>query len=200
MDDFGRLVVLMIEPHQLVRRIMRDILRVIGVGETHAVETIEDAYGWLKTTHADVVMVDWSSATDALGLLRLLRAEDSPNPYVPVIVVSAYGDRDHVREARDAGADEYMLKPFAPQTVVARMRAIVEHPRLFVKAEQFAGPDRRRHRSLDFPGPERRRETHFVDRRVHAQSFIGPDRRRRRPLQAVKRAPSPAPQQPPVQH
>lgn len=191
MDDFARYTVLLIEPHQLVRRIMRDILRVIGVGNTHAVETIEDGYCWLKNNHADVVMVDWSSATDAMSLLRLLRAEDSPNPYVPVVVVSAYGDRDHVREARDGGASEYMLKPFAPQTVVARLHSVIDHPRLFVKATSFFGPDRRRHRSLDLPGPERRRAARFVDRRFHSQAFTGPDRRHRKPAPPTRRGPPP---------
>lgn len=189
MDDFARCTVLLVEPHQLVRRIMRDILRVMGVAGTHVVDTVENAYAWLKENHADVAFVDWSSSTDALALMRLLRADDSPNPYMPVVVISAYGDRDHVRLARDAGVNEYMLKPFSPQTVVKRMRSVVEQPRMFVKSGQFFGPDRRRHRSLDFPGPERRHEARFIDRRFHVQPFTGTDRRQLRQPRPARQSP-----------
>lgn len=181
MGDFERMTVLLVEPHQLVRRILRDILRGLGVGSSVAVDTIEDAYRHLADAPVDLIFTDWSSATDAIALLRLVRAEDSPNPFVPVVVMSAYGDRDHVRAARDLGINEYMLKPFAPQTVASHLRAVARQPRMFVRSGNFFGPDRRRHRGQEFPGPERRRQSHYVERRHQAGPYAGPERRHQPP-------------------
>ncbi|HSV29726.1 MAG TPA: response regulator [Candidatus Omnitrophota bacterium] len=177
MDDFERMTILLVEPHQLVRRILRDILRVLGVGKVTAVDSIEMGYRFVTDTHVDAIFTDWSGSTDAISLLRLLRAVDSPNPFVPVVVMTAFGDREHVREARDEGANEYMLKPFAPHTVASRLKAVSCHPRMFVKCPSFFGPDRRRHSWLDFAGPERRRATKYVDRRCQQAPFPGDDRR-----------------------
>lgn len=188
MNAFESMTALLVEPHQPVRRILRDILRVLGFAEVRAVDNPEDAIKLLEDEgmHVDVIFADWSGTCDAVTLLRLLRAEESPDPFVPVIVMSAHSDRDHVKMARDLGAHEYILKPFAPQTVTAHLNTMFKHPRLFVHSDAFFGPDRRRHRGLDFPGPERRSVTNYVDRRRRDAPFPGQDRRHRgRPVSQV---------------
>lgn len=181
MDDFERMTILLVEPHQLVRRILRDILHMLGAGGVVAVDGIDAGYRIIGDMQVDAVFTDWSNSTDAISLLRLLRAVDSPNPFVPVVVMTAYGDREHVREARDEGANEYMLKPFAPHTVASRLKAVTCHPRMFVKCGDFFGPDRRRRSWLDFSGPERRQGTNYIDRRFHHAAYSGVERRGKRP-------------------
>jgi DNA-binding response OmpR family regulator len=50
-----------------------------------------------------------------------------------------------VHNARDAGANEFVVKPFSAKTLYAKIRAIVDNPRPFIDVPRaFFGPDRRR--------------------------------------------------------
>lgn len=176
MDRLDMLTVMVVEPHALGRRLLRDLLKSTGIGLVLTEETMEAALETFGSVHVDVVFTDWSSSTDAPALLGMLRGSDSTNRFVPVVVVSGFNDIEHVRQARDSGANEYLLKPFTPAAVLARLRAVATHPRPFVDAGSFFGPDRRRHR-LEWPSPERRRTSRYVERRFHDQKWTGPDRR-----------------------
>lgn len=176
MDHFDMLTVMVVEPHALGRRLLRDLLKGIGVGLVLTEESMENALESFGNVHVDIVFSDWSGSTDAIALLNMLRATDSTNRFVPVVVVSGFNDIDHVRHARDAGANEYLLKPFTPAAVIARLRAVAAHPRPFVEAGSFFGPDRRRHQ-MEWPSRERRRTSRYVERRFHDQPWKGPDRR-----------------------
>jgi two-component system chemotaxis response regulator CheY len=50
---------------------------------------------------------------------------------------------------------EFLAKPVTAKTLLMRLTNIIEHPRPFVRAKGYFGPDRRR-RSEDYAGPERR--------------------------------------------
>lgn len=156
MDEFDRMTVLLVDPHLSARAQLRVLLEELGVRAVLDVPGPAEAIAAIRTHSPDVAFVDWSAATDAPALLRRLREPGSPNPFLPVVVVTAYGDREHVREVRDAGATEYLLKPFAPQSVAARLRAVVKYPRRFVECRDFFGPDRRRHSCRDWPEDKRR--------------------------------------------
>lgn len=158
MGDFSRMTILLVEPHAMVRRQLCGALESLGVGAVLAVDSVPEGLALVARAPIDAVFIDWSHSTDALEMLGLLRREGSPNPYLPAVVVSAHGDREHVSQARNAGATEYLLKPFAPQSVAARLRAVTKNPRRFVDCADFFGPDRRRHRCRDLDGPERRQD------------------------------------------
>jgi two-component system, chemotaxis family, chemotaxis protein CheY len=71
-------------------------------------------------------------------------------------MVSAYAELWRVREARDAGCNEFVVKPFAARTLYAKIRTIVENPRPFVEVpDGYFGPDRRRRNT---PVQEERRK------------------------------------------
>lgn len=156
MDGFERMTILAVEPHSIVRRQLHGILEQLGIGTILAAETVSDGLRLIGERDIDALFVDWSNQTDALDMLIRLRGPGSPNPFLPAIVVTAHCDRDHVRQARNAGATEYLLKPIAQQSVAARLRAVTRHPRRFVDCADFFGPDRRRHTCRDLDGPDRR--------------------------------------------
>ncbi len=94
---------------------------------------------------------------DGLEFVRLLRTDtNSPNPFVPVIMLTAHTEAKRVVEARDAGVTEFLAKPISAHQLYSRIRAIIEHPRPFVRAKSYVGPDRRRRQEPDFKGPEQR--------------------------------------------
>jgi FixJ family two-component response regulator len=50
----------------------------------------------------------------------------------------------NVIEARDAGATEFLAKPVSVGSLYDRLVWMIENPRVFIKASEFVGPDRRR--------------------------------------------------------
>jgi DNA-binding response OmpR family regulator len=93
---------------------------------------------------------------DGMMLLRWIRRhEESPDRFLPVIMVSSYADPEKVREARDAGMTEFVAKPFTISSICSRLISAIERPRQFVQTQTYFGPDRRR-RDLPYDGENRR--------------------------------------------
>ena len=61
-----------------------------------------------------------------------------------------------VQDARNAGVNEFLAKPLTARGVVERLAQVIDHPRAFVKAGEYFGPDRRRRADPAFEGPFRR--------------------------------------------
>ena len=102
--NLGELNIVLAERSHLMRRLMRGVLKELGVQEVRDVSTAEAAYDHFQKSSPDVIFTDWSPGLDVLELIEETRnGEDTPNPYVPIIVVSAYTELHHVIRARDSG-------------------------------------------------------------------------------------------------
>lgn len=112
----------------------------------------------LNTHLIDLVISDYALETlNGVELAELVRgAEDSPNRYVPIIMVSAYTEKWRIEAARDAGVTEFLAKPLCAQDLYGRLLEVIERPRKFVRTPRYFGPDRRRHINENFTGPMRR--------------------------------------------
>jgi FixJ family two-component response regulator len=86
---------------------------------------------------------------------RVRKSPDSRNPYVPVIVVTAYSEYAYVIQARDRGMTDFLAKPLTAKMIYERIRSVIDNARPFVQADSFFGPDRRRRR-LERQEPDRR--------------------------------------------
>ena len=96
--------------------------------EGHAVEraaTVADAVALGITYDFDLVLLDLV-LPDGSGL-EVLKRVRAVRPDIPVIVVSALGEVDDKVDLLDAGADDYLVKPFAFAELAARVRANVRH-------------------------------------------------------------------------
>lgn len=155
--DFSRLSVLLVEDSAFMRSIFVTVLRAMGVERITVAENGEQAIRIMKPavksktsmvgqTGIDVVICDYFMPTvDGSMVLRWLRrSEDSPDRFIPVMMVSAAADVSTLMTCRDAGMDEFLAKPFSATTLAGRMTALVEHPRQVVFAPGYMGPDRRR--------------------------------------------------------
>lgn len=171
---------LLLDPALANRRLLHDILSDLRCDRVVSVAMIDDAWAELRKGGINVFFLDWSNDMDAPGVLRMLRAPGSPERYVPVVVVASYGGIDEVLRARDAGATEFMLRPFSKEVVASRLRAITRMPRLYVESDNYFGPDRRRHH-LHWTGTERRHHRQVADRRALTDpTYSGPERRMER--------------------
>ena len=95
-----------------------------------------------------------------LGLVQMIRTNpQTPNPFVPVIMLTGHTSLDHVMLARDAGVNEFIAKPVSVKTMMSRLVSVIENPRPFVRTQGYFGPCRRRRGAEEYRGPERRAET-----------------------------------------
>jgi two-component system, chemotaxis family, chemotaxis protein CheY len=102
---------LVVDDSRVVRKVSRRILEDLGFEVAEAADGLE-AMAWCRAVMPDAVLVDWRMpGMDGLEFLRRLRAE--PGGHGPkVVFCSIENDIERIREALDAGADEYVMKPF----------------------------------------------------------------------------------------
>jgi len=154
--DISGLNILILEKQMLMRNLMKQMFREFRVDQVQMTDNPEEAFGLFLQSPADIILSDWSHGLDGIGFLRRVRAgDDSPNPFVPVIVVTANTEIRHVCEARDAGMTEFLAKPVSAKSIYARLCAVIDSTRPFIRVDGFFGPDRRR-RNMDHGGIERR--------------------------------------------
>ena len=113
--------VLVVDDEVEMQRALRTGLRYHDF-DVHAVGTGEEALREVASWRPDVVLLDLGlPGMDGFATLRLMR----PMTRAGVIVVSVMpGEKDKVR-ALDAGADDYVVKPFGTEELVARIRAVL---------------------------------------------------------------------------
>lgn len=88
----------------------------------------EEALAFLEMTEYDAVILDiMMPKKDGLSVLRELRAKGSK---VPVLLLTARSSVDDRVSGLDAGADDYLVKPFAFEELLARIRVMLRKIRL----------------------------------------------------------------------
>ena len=158
--------ILIVDDQNFTRILLRGILGVHGTRRIDEAKNVEGAWEQVITTpYPDMIIVDWEmEELDGLELVRRIRQDDaSPDKYMPVIMLTAHSEKARITVARDAGVNEFVIKPISPKTLFERIEMVVEHPRKFVRTKDFFGPDRRRH-TASFVGKDRRKaEPEAVD-------------------------------------
>lgn len=151
---------LVVEDNAHMRLLLRSLLQAIGIGKVY--ESVDGASGFdeLRDKKPDFVLTDLSmKPVDGIEFTRRVRlGKDSPNPYLPIIMVTGHTEKARVEAARDAGVTEFLAKPITTESLLKRLVEVVERPRPFIRCKDYFGPDRRRRRAEDYPGPWRRHD------------------------------------------
>ena len=158
---FDRFKVLVVDDNIHMRKLVTTILQAFGVIQIYEAENGDRAWAILREANPDVVVMDWMmEGMSGIELTRMIRTNpQSPNPFVPVIMLTGHTLIEDVAEARDAGINEFIAKPVSVKTMMQRLVAVIEHPRPFVRTLGYFGPCRRRRSTEEYRGPERRNET-----------------------------------------
>jgi two-component system KDP operon response regulator KdpE len=120
-----RPLVLVVEDEPQMRRFLRASLGAEGYRVLEA-WSVADGVRQVTAEHPDAVLLDLGLPDgDGLELVRKVREWSS----VPVIVVSARGREEEKVAALDAGADDYLPKPFGTKELLARLRVALRHAR-----------------------------------------------------------------------
>ncbi len=115
--------VLLAEDHKELRDMLQSHLRQVGF-TADAVPNGQDALAAVAAAAYDVVILDLGLPDmDGMEVLRRMRAGTAAN--VPILVLTARQAIDDRVEGLDAGADDYLLKPFDMLELDARLRSII---------------------------------------------------------------------------
>ena len=117
--------ILIIEDEEKMARMLARVLREEG----HVAETASDGRTGLKRAmddSFDLLLVDWMlPERSGVQIVRGLRAMEV---YTPVLMLTARGQVEDRVEGLDAGANDYLPKPFALPELLARVRALTRKP------------------------------------------------------------------------
>ncbi|MGM8930131.1 phosphate regulon transcriptional regulator PhoB [Salinicola halophyticus] len=73
----------------------------------------------------DLILLDWMMpGTSGIELARRLKREEA-TAEMPIILLTAKGEEDNKVQGLEAGADDYITKPFSPRELVARLKAVL---------------------------------------------------------------------------
>jgi two-component system, OmpR family, KDP operon response regulator KdpE len=114
--------ILVVDDEAQITRVLRAAL----TGQGYLVRTAADGQAALDLVHdwsPEVIITDLSMPNmDGLALCRRVRAESIETP---IIVLSVKGEERGKVDALDAGADDYVVKPFGIDELLARIRAVL---------------------------------------------------------------------------
>lgn len=153
------LKILLVDDNHHTRVMLTEILRAVGINQVFEAGDGAEGLQMMRRHPVDIVMTDLAmSPLDGIDFVRLLRnSPDSPNQMIPVIMITGHLTIRRIAEARDAGVNEFVAKPITARNVLDRLQLIIDHPRPFVRTDDYFGPDRRRRNDPDYAGPMRRK-------------------------------------------
>jgi len=154
-----RLRALIVDDNAHMINIVKTILRGFGMKLFYEAKDAADAFDLVRNEALDFIIVDYQmELLDGLDFIKLVRTgDDSPAPFIPIIMLTAYSERSRVMAARDAGVTEFCNKPINAHELYKKLVSVIEYPRDFVRTSTYFGPDRRRHDDKGYQGPFRRK-------------------------------------------
>ena len=116
--------ILLVEDEAAIREMVAMALERAGYRVRHA-ESAEDADAAIRLSQPDLILLDWmlpgESGIDFARRLKRGRVTRE----IPVILLTARGEEADRIRGLDAGADDYVPKPFSPRELVARVKAVL---------------------------------------------------------------------------
>ena len=129
------LKVLVVDDEHTMRKVTRSLLQVIGVKTIFEANDGASGLEAICNQLPDVVILDWAMPSmNGPEFMRKLRSPGNfPFPDLPVIMLTAHGERSRVIEAVNLGVNEFLLKPVSSKAVRERLVSILAKPRRMVK-------------------------------------------------------------------
>ena len=108
------LAILVVDDQQPMRKTIVYILRQLGYRNVTCAEDGDIAWTCINSRPVDLVLLDWNMPRmSGLSLLKRIRASEDYHK-IPVVMITAEANEDHVVTAVQAGVTNYIVKPFAP--------------------------------------------------------------------------------------
>jgi len=107
---------------------IRDMLKfTLSAAEYEVLEASNAEQGWslLLEQKPDLILLDWMlPGISGVSLAQRIRQNDKTRS-IPIIMLTAKGEEDDQVQGFEAGADDYVVKPFSPRALMARIKALL---------------------------------------------------------------------------
>lgn len=119
--------ILLVEDNLINQKVLGHMIDGLGSASAEAVESGEAALERLRSEPFDLVIMDMQldgmSGPEAISEIRKLQGQ-ATSGHIPVVVLSGYADPKKEQEARQAGANRYLLKPLAVEELQELLEAV----------------------------------------------------------------------------
>lgn len=150
--------VLILDPQPAACRLLTDLLRNIVECQIWTASEVEKGLSLAKNIDPHIIFVEHvAPQMDGVAFIRQLRHSHYACRQAPVVMTTSQATAATIMAARDAGAHEFLRKPFTIKDLMRRLEAVTLRPRDWIEAVHYVGPDRRRFNSGDYAGPLKRR-------------------------------------------
>jgi CheY-like chemotaxis protein len=141
-----QLAVLVVDDNAFMRKLVRGMLASLGVKTVYEAADGIDALETIRSTAPDVVILDWEMPLlNGPELVRIVRSPGVfPMPDIPIIMLTAHGERWRIVETIKLGVNEVLCKPVSAKALHDRLISILLRPRESVRLGDYYGPAPRR--------------------------------------------------------
>ena len=116
--------ILIVDDESAIREVIAAALEMAGYRTLEAADATE-AHSLVVDQKPDLILLDWMMPNvSGVELARRLK-RDPMTAEIPIIMLTAKGEEDHKVTGLEAGADDYITKPFSPRELVARLKAVL---------------------------------------------------------------------------
>lgn len=113
---------LVVDDSSTMRRIIKNSLKRIGFEDIVEAENGRDALE--KMADIDIILTDWNMPEmDGLEFVKRVRAS---NGRIPILMVTTNAAKDDIVEALKNGVNNYIVKPFTPETLKEKVEAVLK--------------------------------------------------------------------------
>jgi pilus assembly protein CpaE len=117
--------VLVVDDDASVQRLLQQTLRQEGYEVLIATDGAEAHRLWQQEAPSLVLLDVLLQGVDGYEVATRIRAAEAPGSHVPIIMLTSAGDATQKVRALRAGADDYLVKPFHPAELLARMKSLI---------------------------------------------------------------------------
>jgi two-component system chemotaxis response regulator CheY len=116
--------VLVVDDFATMRKVVRNMLRQLGVENVNEAENGDEAFRMVKAGNFGLIVSDWNMPVmTGLEFLKEVRADESTKS-IPFLMVTAEALKENIIQAIQAGASNYIVKPFTPQVFEEKLGTI----------------------------------------------------------------------------
>ena len=142
--DYSNIRVVIVDGMLFWRDLIRNFLNELGIRHIRCVSNAKKSWTTIREFQPHVVICDWKLPDGSgLELLRLIRhADESPNRFLNVMMVTAYNEQHRVHAALRAGVNTYITKPTSAQAFMMKFATSLADERPFEIVGDYFGPPR----------------------------------------------------------
>ncbi len=118
--------ILIVDDYNTMLRIIKNLLKQLGFSNVDEATNGEEAYEKIKQKTYGLIISDWNmEPMTGLDLLKQVRGSNDNIKNVPFIMVTAESKTENVIAAKQAGVNNYIVKPFNAETLKSKMASVI---------------------------------------------------------------------------